>query len=175
MRFKVGGKSHTESARTLTEARALKADREREIRSGTYMADTKTTLHQYARTWLERDPEILEVIPQTRDENRRLIEKDALRHFGPSVKLTAIKTSDVQGFIDWLKRQKNGGGKPLSGQSVRNAFHPLSGLLGSAAREGLIPSNPCKGCACHASAHATSSGRASSPAPAATSWRSSSA
>ena len=142
IRYKVKGRQHAETYRTLVEAREGK----RRSGSGEFSAPSKVTLRTYAREWIERDLKVLGIRPQTRDEYRGHLDKYALRYFPPATKLTELGTAEIQGFIDWLCRQPNGKpGSTLSHQSIRNAYTPLTGCLAAAAREGLIRSNPCTG------------------------------
>ena len=78
---------------------------------------------------------------ETRVEYRALLERYALRWFPPD-QADGGRPADMADYIGWLVKQPNHRGDPLADQSIRNAFRPLSGVLATARREGLIQHNP---------------------------------
>jgi hypothetical protein len=54
--YRVEGKQHWESCRTLDEARRKRAARQTDLARGEFQEQSKITLHEYAREWVERYP-----------------------------------------------------------------------------------------------------------------------
>jgi integrase len=79
---------------------------------------------------------------ETRDEDERLLERYALRYFGPDVRLADVGPKQIADFIGWLVKQPSSRGGTLSDRSVRNALKPLRIVLATARREGAIAHNP---------------------------------
>jgi integrase len=98
------GKQRKESARTLDEARALKAKRTTEVASGEFTVDTKVRLSEYAREWVGRyqGRGRRGFRENTREEYGRQLERYAVRYFGERTMLAAIQPTHVAKFIGWL-------------------------------------------------------------------------
>ncbi len=79
---------------------------------------------------------------ETRDEDERLLERYALRYFGPDVRLADVGPKQIADFIGWLVKQPSSRGGTLSDRSVRNALKPLRIVLATARREGALAHNP---------------------------------
>lgn len=79
---------------------------------------------------------------ETRDEDRRLLERYALAYFAPDVRLRDVGPMQIAEFIGWLCRQPSKHGGTLADRSVRNALKPVRIVLATARREGLIAHNP---------------------------------
>ncbi|HET6864390.1 MAG TPA: phage integrase SAM-like domain-containing protein, partial [Solirubrobacteraceae bacterium] len=105
---------------------------------------------------------------ETRDEDRRLLERHALRYFPERLRLTEVTPSTIAGFVGWLcdgreqakhahrikVEQARAAGKrepvpladdarrDLADSTVRNAIKPLRSAFATARREGLIRHNP---------------------------------
>jgi integrase len=141
--YRVNGKQRWESCRTLEEARRAKAARQTDIGRGEFEERSRVTLHEYLREWIERNQGTGRrgYREETRDEDRRLLNKYAFRYFPARLKLTELTPSTVAGFVAWLcdpARQ----GRELADSTVRNALKPLRAALATARREGLIRHNP---------------------------------
>lgn len=147
--YRVGGRQHWESCRTLEEARRAKAARQTDIDRGEFKQRSRVTLHDYARDWIDRYQGTGRrgFRDETRDEYRALLEKYALRYFHPSLQLVDLDPKGIADFIGWLVKQPNGRKATLSDKSVRNALGPLMACLATAKREGLIRANPAVGSA----------------------------
>lgn len=52
--YRVEGKQHWESCRTLDEARRKRAARQTDLERGEFQEQSRITLHEYAREWIER-------------------------------------------------------------------------------------------------------------------------
>jgi site-specific recombinase XerD len=147
--YRVNGKQKWGSARTLDEARREKATRTTDALRGELDDRPKIKLHEFAREWVERYQGTGKrgFREETRDEYRALLNKYALRYFGPTTMLGSVGTHDVSKFIGWLVKQPNGRKGTLSDKSVRNALGPFGACLATAKREGLIRDNPAVGAA----------------------------
>ncbi|HYH59588.1 MAG TPA: site-specific integrase [Thermoleophilaceae bacterium] len=142
--YKVNGRQRKESARTYDEARRLKRSREADRDRGDLGALSKVTFHSYAREWIDRYQGTGKrgFREETRDEYRRLLERYALRYFGPRVNVAEITPRQIADYLGWLVQQPSRRGGTLSDSSVHNAFKPLAACLATARREGLIRHNP---------------------------------
>jgi integrase len=138
------GHQYTETHRTMALAQEAKRRREAEVAEGAFAAVGRETLHDYALDWIERYQGTGRrgYRPETRDEDRRLLERYTLQYFPANLKVAEITPRMVADFIGWLSRQPSRRGGTLSDSAVRNAFRPLSVCLSSARREGLIRHNP---------------------------------
>jgi integrase len=138
------GRQATETFRTLADAREAKREREAGAARGEEIEARRVTLDTYAREWVERYQGTGRrgYRHETRDEDRRLLERYALRYFPPELRLVEVSPRAVADFIGWLTRQSSRRGGTLSDSGVRNAFGPLSACLATARREGLILHNP---------------------------------
>lgn len=138
------GRQYTETHRTMALAVEAKRRREAEVAEGAFAETGRETLHDYATAWVERYQGTGRrgYRPETRDEDRRMLERYALRYFPRDLKVSEVTPRMVGDFIGWLTRQSSRRGGTLSDSGVRNAFKPLSVCLASARREGLIRHNP---------------------------------
>jgi len=142
--WRAHGRQHTETHRTLSEAREAKRANEADVARGEFSALARVTLHEYAREWIERYQGTGRrgFREETREGYRWNLERFALSYFPPGLKLTELSPRMVADFIGWLTRKEKQGGGKLSDSGVRNAFKPLSVCLATARREGLIRHNP---------------------------------
>lgn len=168
--YRVSGKQHWESCRTLDEARRAKSARHTDIGRGEFEPRSRVTLHEFLGEWIGRYQGTGRrgYREETRDEDRRLLERHALRYFPARMKLTELSPSEVAGFVGWLcdgrAQAKNahalaveqaraaGEREPapldpdevrvLSDSTVRNCVKPLRAAMATARREGLIRHNP---------------------------------
>jgi integrase len=147
--WRAHGQPHTETHRTLVEAREAKRSHETDVARGEFSPRARETLRYYARDWVDRyqGNGRRGFREETRGEYRQLLEKYALKYFPPRLSLTDLTPHDVAEFIGWLVKRPNGRGGTLSDKSVRNALGPLAACLASAKREGLIRTNPVDGAA----------------------------
>ncbi len=138
------GRQHTETFRTMAEAREGKRKRESQIARGEFAPLTKTTFHDFAREWIDRYQGTGRrgFRHETREEYRALLDRYALRYFPPTMTLTQIDPREIADFIAWLVCQPNRNGGTLSDSSIRNALVPVSACLATARREGVIAHNP---------------------------------
>ncbi len=118
----------------LREARAARGEMLGKLAKGERVVPSRLTLAEYAETWIETQTGRLR--PKTlrgyRDHLRLHIEPKLGRR-----KLAAVTVDDVAALLGDL--QRNG----YAAWTIRGVLTVLSRLLGSAARRGLIPANPC--------------------------------
>src|SRR5450432_1314353 len=80
--YRVDGKQRWESCRTLEEARRAKSARHTDIGRGEFEESSRDTLHEFLRTWIKtyQGTGRRGYREETRDEDRRLLERHALRY-----------------------------------------------------------------------------------------------
>jgi integrase len=141
--IRVAGKQVKRSARTLDEARRLKASLTTDRDRGEFQAQTRVTLHEFAREWVQRYQGTGRrgFRENTRAEYRRLLEAYALRFFSERKRLTEVTPRDIAQFVAWLANEEIQG-KRLSDSSIANASVPLRAMFQTAVREGLLRYNP---------------------------------
>lgn len=134
------GRQRKRSARTLAEARELKAALTADVKRGEYRALSKVTFAEYAAEWIEsyQGRTSRGIRPETIADYRNDLERVATPFFG-RMQLAAIEPRDVKRLAAELAAQ---GLKP---GSVRNLLAPVRALLATAFEEGLIRSNPAAG------------------------------
>jgi integrase len=102
VRYRADGKQRTESARTLDEARRIKAKRRTELAEGDYRPPTRDTFADYSRAWIDayhgRGHGFRE---RTRDEYRRDLERYVIPFLGAK-RLATMRRTDVREFVAWL-------------------------------------------------------------------------
>jgi integrase len=142
------GKQRRESARTLADARRLKAARQTEIARGEFHDASRITFWAYFLEWVERYQGRGKsgFRESTREEYRRLGESYACPYFGKRRKLSEIGPADIAKFIRWLCDEE-GRRKRLSDSTIRNILNPVRSCMATALHEGLIRSNPAAGAA----------------------------
>lgn len=109
------------------------------LEAGLAHETSHATMDDLAAKWLELASETLS--PSTLREYRRLLVKIILPQFG-SVKVRAIRPSDLDGFYASLRRRGVNGGRSLSAQSVHHVHALIRRLLNQALKWGWILTNP---------------------------------
>ena len=134
------GAQRKRAARTLAEARELKASLTADVKRGEYRALSKVTFGEYAPEWIASYTGRTSrgIRPETLADYRSGLDRVAVPFFG-RMQLAAIEPRDVKR----LAAQLSASG--LSAGSVRNALAPVRALLATAFEEGLIRSNPAAG------------------------------
>lgn len=134
------GRQCKRSARTLAEARELKARLGADIARGEYRPQSRLTFREYATAWLDeyagRTSRGLR--DTTRREYRRAIERRAIPHFG-NRRLTEIGPRDVKAYVAEVTATG------VSRNTVRLALAPVKALFATAVEDELIRSNPASG------------------------------
>lgn len=146
--YRVDGRQHKESARTLDEARRLKAARTTDRDRGEFQELSRVRFRDFAEEWIDRYQGTGRrgFTENTRDSYRRDLELYAYPFFDVRLNrtLAAITPRDVARWIAWLCDEKEQG-RGLADATVRRVVAPVRGCLGTAKREGLIRHNPADG------------------------------
>lgn len=134
------GRQRKRFARTLAEARDLKATLTADVRRGEFRALSRTSFAEYASEWLVtyQGRTSRGVGETTRDAYRDAIERLAVPFFG-RFRLTEIEPRDVKRFAAQLEA------RGLAPSSVRKLVAPVKALLATAVEEGLLRANPAAG------------------------------
>lgn len=147
--YRAAGKQRKETARTMAEARAIKAARETDDQRGEFQARSKITLRAYLRDWIDnyhgngrhgfRE--------NTRVEYRRLLDRFAHRYFGERLRLVDVTPLHIADYVRWLADPAKQNGRRYSDSSIANRVVPLRAALATAKRDGQIRHNPADGVA----------------------------
>jgi integrase len=139
--YRVDGRQRKQSADTLTDARAIKLQRDGEARA----QRRGPTLHEFSLSWLDRYAGAGHdsVRANARREYRRLLVKFALTYFDREVRVRDLDRAAVQQFVDWLTTRPGRAGR-LCDRSIANALTPLRLALDAAVAEGLLAANPAE-------------------------------
>ena len=134
------GRQRKRSARTLAEARELKATLTADVKRGEYRALSKVTFSDYATDWIEtyQGRTSRGIRPETIADYRSDLDRVAIPFFG-RMQLAAIEPRDIKRLAGELRVQG------LKAGSVRNLLAPVRALLATAFEEGVIRSNPAAG------------------------------
>jgi len=143
------GRQRKRYAKTLAEARTLKAALTTDVKRSEYIEESKVSFAEYAVRWIETyDGRTARGIrPATLRDYRRVLGLDedgkptgdgAVEHFG-RMPLAAIRPQDVKAYAAKLV------GRGLARNTVRLAVAPVKAMLATAYEEGLIRSNPAAG------------------------------
>lgn len=145
--YRAAGKQRKEGARTLAEARAIRAARHADRDRGelNHVAP-KVTLHDYLREWIERyqGNGRRGFRENTRAEYRRLLNAYALRYFGERLRLADVTPAHLAQYVAWLADEAKQG-RRLADETITNAVNPVRAALGTAVAEGLLRHNPAAG------------------------------
>jgi integrase len=134
------GRARKRFARTMAEARDLKASLRADVSRGEYRAQSKASFAEYAAEWIDTYAGRTRrgIGPETRDDYRRVLERDAIPFFGRK-RLAEIEPRDLRQYA--LRVSRRG----VSAGTVRLALAPVKALLATAAEDGLIRFNPAHG------------------------------
>jgi integrase len=133
------GKQRKSSARTLAEARKLKASKTTDVERGEFV-DSRVTFAEYAPSWIDRYKGRTKrgIKPETLTDYRKTIERDALPFFG-RMRLSHIRPRDIKEYAASIEK------RGVAAGTVRLALAPVKALLADALEEDLIRSNPSAG------------------------------
>jgi len=133
------GKQRKRSARTLAEARKLKASLTTDVERGEFV-DSRITFAEYAPSWIDRYKGRTKrgIKPETLTDYRKTIERDALPFFG-RMRLSHIRPRDIKEYAASIEK------RGVAAGTVRLALAPVKALLADALEEDLIRSNPAAG------------------------------
>lgn len=114
VRFTDGdGKTRQESARTLDDARTLKAKRMAEVSAGEHQPASRIKFSEYATEWVDRyqGRGSRGFRESTRDDYRRDLNRYVIPYFNGKIRRTVeqISPTDVAAFVGWLCDQSEQG------------------------------------------------------------------
>ena len=143
------GRQRKRAARTLSEARTLKATLTADVKRGEYRAVSRLTFAEYAPAWIATYNGRTErgVGPRTLalyradlgvDDDGGLTDGGAVKFFGRTL-LTEIGPAELKAYGRHLAD------RGLSRSSVRRSLAPVKALLATAHEDGLIRFNPAAG------------------------------
>jgi integrase len=129
------GRQHTDTFRTLAEAREAKGQRD----GGDRRPSSRQPFEEYARRWLDayRGRTSRGLAESTRRTYRRDMERWALPYFA-SFKLAEVEPPDVRAFVGHL------GDAGLRPSSVRSVLAPVKAMYATAVEDGAVPTNPTR-------------------------------
>lgn len=135
-----GGRQRKRFARTLAEARDVKAALRADVARGEYRALSRIDFTAYAREWIitYNGRTSRGLGDGTRADYEDALERDAIPFFGRA-RLAAIEPRDLKRYTIHLAD------RGLAPASVAKAVAPVRALLATAVEEGLIRSNPAAG------------------------------
>jgi len=135
------GKVRQRSARTLTEARRLRAAVTADVGRGEYRETSRITLGEYAHVWASTYAGRTGrgIRAETLADYRRDLETHVIPRLGAHTPLAAIEPRHVKQLA---KSISDDGRAP---NTVRVVIAPLRALLATAVEEGLIRHNPAAG------------------------------
>jgi integrase len=110
------------------------------VRDGTHVEPSRTTVGAYLRTWLD-GLEAKGRRPTTIDGYRRKIERYVLPNELAEAPIQAITAADLDALYSHLVKKGGQNGAPLSLRSVRHVHQVIGTALRDAERQGLVPRN----------------------------------
>jgi integrase len=151
------GRERKRFAKTMAEARDLKATLTADVKRGEYRALSRATFGEYAKTWITTYAG--RTSRGLRDSTRRDYARElgldpdtgepldpakgAVKFFG-RMRLTEIEPRDLKEYAREVASRKVGE-RHVSANTVRLALAPVKAMLATAVEEGLIRSNPSAG------------------------------
>jgi integrase len=143
------GRQRKRSARTLAEARDLKAALTADVRRGEYRALSKVTFAEYAVEWIGtyQGRTSRGIRPATLhdyrvrlglDEEGTSTGRGAVSFFG-QMRLSEVQPQDIRRFI------AHTAARGIAANTIRLELAPVKALFATALEDGVVRSNPCAG------------------------------
>ena len=134
------GKQHKRAARTLAEARTLKAGLTTDVARGEYRSVSNIRFSDYWPQWIDTYSGRTSrgFRENTRAEYRRDLDRQAAPYFG-QMRLAEIEPQHIKRWLSSLAA------RGLAQSTVRSTFAPVRAMLADAAEEGTIRHNPAAG------------------------------
>jgi integrase len=144
------GRQRKRSARTLTEARSLKASLTTDVARGEYRSVSNIRFSDYWPQWIDSYSGRTSrgFRENTRVEYRRDLEREAEPYFG-RMRLSEVEPQHIRRWLSSLAA------RGLAQSTIRSIFAPLRAMLADAAEDGTIRSNPAVGVRIPSTARAT--------------------
>jgi len=140
----VTGKRQTEFVTvrgTKKEAEAELSKRLHQIDGGAYVSNSKETVAQHVRTWLDSNADLAAT---TRERFGKLVENQIVPHIG-SLILQQLRPAQVTAWHNTLRKEGGTDGGPLSPATVRQAHRVLHLALARAFEDEKISRNVAAG------------------------------
>lgn len=133
------GRQRQQSARTLAEARKVRAAVTADVARGEHRELSRISFADYARDWIAgyQGRTGRGVRYDTRRRYGRDLEREAVPYFGRA-RLVEVEPAHVRAFARHLADERD-----LAPATVRNALAPVRALFATAHEDGLIRHNPC--------------------------------
>ncbi|MCW3004154.1 MAG: tyrosine-type recombinase/integrase [Conexibacter sp.] len=146
--YRAGGKQRKEYAKTLSEARKIKAARTADDARGEFQERTTIKLREFLTEWIDRYQGTGRrgFRDGTREEYRRLLDQYAHAYFSERLRLVDVTPRTLAQYVAWLADEGKQR-KRLADTTIRNAVVPVRAALATAEREGLLRHNPARGLA----------------------------
>jgi integrase len=134
------GKQRKKSARTLAEARKVKAANTADVARGEWRATSSETFAEYANRWINTYTGRTRkgILDETREDYAKRLEQDAIPYFG-RMRLSAIEPQHVRDFIRTVSA------RGVKVNTVRLALAPVKALFATAVEDGVLRMNPAAG------------------------------
>jgi integrase len=134
------GRQRKQAARTLAEARELRATLTADVKRGEWRRLSRVAFDEYAGQWIDTYTGRTSrgVREATLRDYRRVIEKRAIPFFG-RLRLAEIEPRDVKRYVAGVAAEG------VSRDTIRLALAPVRALFATALEEGLIRTNPATG------------------------------
>lgn len=127
--YRAGGKQRKEHAKTLAEARAVKAARTADAARGEFQERTTIKLREFVSDWVERYQGTGRrgFREGTREEYRRLLDSYAHRYFSEKLRLVDVTPHALAQFVAWLADPNKQGRKGARRRVDPKHRHPRPG------------------------------------------------
>lgn len=133
-RFCVDGKRYSVYAATTKELKTRELERRAEIEKGLYKANSKVTLDEYFKEWIENRRNIIKESTETRTKEKYK------NHIAPRLGNKRIKDIERREVKDLQKELVSCG---LSARTINGIMTTLHCILADAVRDEIIIANPC--------------------------------
>ena len=144
------GKRRWRRARTLAEAKRLRAQLQTDVDRGEYREASRITVRQYGAKWIQtyqgrtREP--------IREHSRANLERrlrEAYEFFG-DMRMAEVEPQDIKAFAAHVAGRGRRGAtrastKPLAANTIRLTLAPVKAMFATAFEEGVIRVNPAAG------------------------------
>ena len=137
---RAGGRQVKRFAKTLAEARAMKASLRADVARGDYREESRLTFAEYASQWLDTYHGRTDrgIRPATLADYRRTMERDAIPFLG-RLRLREVEPRHIKQYRERVAS------RGVSPNTVRLALAPVRALFATALEEGAVRSNPTVG------------------------------
>ncbi len=131
------GRQRKEAARTLAEARTIRANRLSAVARGEHHETSTVLFRDYARAWVKTYTGRTSrgLLEETRADYEKRLEADAIPFLG-AMRMSAIQPRHVRDFVAHVA------GRGVSRGTVRLALAPVKALFAQAVEDGAILRNP---------------------------------